>query len=105
MGKDLIISQHALRSTLEQVAEKASEQQWRESQHNEPRESQMVDRVRSVMEAAAENPIALSIMARRLIYGESHRTAVQNVARVTTIPATSTASRMRVYRLKSILGG
>ena len=105
MGRDLIISQNALHSQLNAVVEKASHQLWQESQNNsEIREVPTVNRQRlnSIMEAAANNPIGLAIMARRILYNESYQTAVSRVAGVTRIPQTETASRMRVYRLKSL---
>ena len=104
MGKELIIGQHALHATLERVAEKASHQQWQEAQHNSPATGSASNRFQAVMEAAATNPIGLSIFARRLLYRETHEQAVQKIARLTRIPCSAGASRVRVHSLKSIFG-
>ena len=82
MSKELIIGEHALRSTLSQVAAKSSHQQWQEAQHNEPRECQNVNRMRltAVMECAASDPIGTAILARRTLYGESYQEACQKIS-------------------------
>ena len=107
MSKELITSQHALNSSLDQVAAKSSHSQWQESQHNEPRECANVNRMRltAVMECAANNPIGLAILARRTLYQETHLQAVQKLATLTRIPVSEGASRVRVHSAKFILSG
>lgn len=103
MGRDLIISQHSLRSTLERVAEKSSLQAWHESQHNSrphPASHTPDSRFRAIMEAAATDPIGLYIMARTLVKQETYQQAISHLARVRTGAINPNALMVRIHRMR-----
>jgi len=102
MSRDLIISQHALRSTLEKVAEKSSLQQYQQGDNTNHR-SAGADRVRAVMEAAASDPIGLHIMARTIVRGETYQQAISNLSRVRHGALNQNALMVRIHRLKRSL--
>ena len=101
-GDHLIISQHALKQTLDKVTNKASFRAWEQSRHSEPRETPIIDREHfsAVIEAAANNPIGLAILARRTLYSESYQEAVAKVGLLTHLPTSEGAARVRIHKLK-----
>ena len=74
--------------------DKAAVEQWQRDQQAQPR-----SRVDAVLEAAVNDPIGLSILARRVVLGESYDQAVTGVCRVTHQKMTVGAAKVRIHRL------
>src|SRR6266478_3648366 len=54
----------------------------------------------AILEAAANNPIGLSLFARTVVFGESYDQAVAGVARLTNKQISNGAARFRVHCLR-----
>jgi hypothetical protein len=98
MGKDLITSQHALHGTLDSVTEASSFQQWSQ----ETRETPNVDRRRltAVLEAAANDPIGLHVLARSVMRGETYEQSISHLPSVTRVTPSVNAMKLRISRLQ-----
>lgn len=98
MDSHRIVYQHALRKSLEHIAEKSSFHKWSQEAHETPN----VDRQRltAVLEAASSDPIGLHLLARRVIHGETYQQAVGKLAAVTSQKISPADARQRVCRLQ-----
>jgi folylpolyglutamate synthase/dihydropteroate synthase len=97
MGHHLVVPENHLLSTLQHVEDKAQVSAWQEAQLPGP--SQIQKRARAICEAAAENPVAMTIFARVIIKGESYAQALQFVSSVTNRKISNGAARVLVHRM------
>ena len=100
MGKNLIIPEHELLQTLQHASDVASVRQWQQQQHNgNGHDSPLAARqVHAILEQAAENPLGLHLLARRIICGEDYEKLSRRPFPVTTHSLTPIAVRQRVHR-------
>lgn len=102
MGKHLLISQDPLGDTLTHIAAKEAQRQWELAEHNP--EPPPTDGVRKMLAVAAEDPIGLHILARRIIFEETYSEAVEGCCHVTGSEISNQAARQRVHRIFESIG-
>jgi|ERR1035441_877608 uncharacterized protein HemY len=97
MGQHLVVPENHLLSTLQHVEDKAQVSAYQTAQLSGP--SQIQKRARAICEAAAENPIAMTIFARVIIKQESYEEATRFVSTVTNRKISNGAARVLVHRM------
>jgi len=103
VSRDLIISEHALRSTLDRVAEKSSFERWESKDGESNQIPATTQQVNNIMQAAIIDPVGLSIFARQTILGESYREAAGKISHVVFRPISESAGVKRATRIAKFI--